>query len=425
MRVLILGDTFELSLMEMLKHYLARRGFQVVLDPHSPDAVLEEIELAQHVIVLWSENSSEGSVLYDMALVAARGRKLVVVKHDEVDPFPSEIRRVSITGAKEGRDDQWLLDLSDALRDDLSPVATLRADVSSIEEKTVRFKKLPPPKSPATASAFTPRTLRRGTPELIRVVVHQPRDLAQVTKAARRADPRARVVPQSMPLGDLEHGVQIGISVQARGAQVDQVTQRQTWRGRPLEFCFSAEAEASGKQVVLLIRLYVGDAEVGTIGFVRRATGVTSRARSGYDRLPLKRHQRVFLSYASQDRETVAAIAYAYRYAGVKIFWDRMSLAPGEEWSPRLRREIERCDLFHLCWSRFAAASSWVEWEACFAIARQERTFGSRPRITVQMLDGPPWAKHPESLAKLNFDDFVRAAIVGYARGDGSAQPLQ
>jgi hypothetical protein len=36
------------------------------------------------------------------------------------------------------------------------------------------------------------------------------------------------------------------------------------------------------------------------------------------------------------------------------------------------------------------------------------------------MLDGPPWAKHPPELDSINFDDFVRAAIVGYARGDGS-----
>jgi hypothetical protein len=36
------------------------------------------------------------------------------------------------------------------------------------------------------------------------------------------------------------------------------------------------------------------------------------------------------------------------------------------------------------------------------------------------MLDGPPWAPHPLELDAINFDDFVRAAIVGYARGDGS-----
>ena len=38
--------------------------------------------------------------------------------------------------------------------------------------------------------------------------------------------------------------------------------------------------------------------------------------------------------------------------AGVEHFWDRASLKSGEEWHPRLRREIDRADLFHLCWSK-------------------------------------------------------------------------
>jgi hypothetical protein len=50
---------------------------------------------------------------------------------------------------------------------------------------------------------------------------------------------------------------------------------------------------------------------------------------------------------------------------------------------------------------------------------RRRKTGGKRPDITIQMLDGPPWAPHPQSLDALNFDDFARAAIVGYARGDG------
>jgi NAD(P)-dependent dehydrogenase (short-subunit alcohol dehydrogenase family) len=114
--------------------------------------------------------------------------------------------------------------------------------------------------------------------------------------------------------------------------------------------------------------------------------------------------------------ETVAAIATAYASAGVEHFWDRASLKSGEEWHPRLRREIDRADLFHVCWSKNAAESEWVKKETEHAITRRRRNSG-KPDITVQMLDGPPWAKHPPELDSFNFDDFVRAAIVGYARG--------
>ncbi len=124
----------------------------------------------------------------------------------------------------------------------------------------------------------------------------------------------------------------------------------------------------------------------------------------------------MFLSYASFDRDQVSLIASAYDRGGIKCFYDRATLKSGEEWSPRLRREIDKADLFHLCWSRAASGSQWVEAETQHAMQRRRKA--KKPEITIQMLDGPPWAPHPESLDLLNFDDYARAAVVGYARGD-------
>jgi hypothetical protein len=163
----------------------------------------------------------------------------------------------------------------------------------------------------------------------------------------------------------------------------------------------------------------VNDAQIGVLAFTRNVSGPAKKPHSPGDRVRLKRHKRVFLSYSSKDRETVSQIATAYQMAGVEHFWDRASLKSGEEWHPRLRREIDRADLFHLCWSKAAADSEWVRKEAEHALTRRKKNSG-KPDITVQMLDGPPWAPHPPELDTINFDDFVRAAIVGYARGDGS-----
>jgi hypothetical protein len=195
--------------------------------------------------------------------------------------------------------------------------------------------------------------------------------------------------------------------------------QRRTWTGEPIDFNFAVEADASVKQVVLLARVFIDDAQIGVLAFTRKVSGPGKKPHGPGDRARLRRHKRVFLSYSSQDRETVSAIATAYQMAGVEHFWDRASLKSGEEWHPRLRREIDRADLFHLCWSRAAADSEWVQKEAEHALTRRRKNSG-KPEITVQMLDGPPWAPHPSSLDTINFDDFVRAAIVGYARGDRS-----
>jgi hypothetical protein len=272
--------------------------------------------------------------------------------------------------------------------------------------------------APADATAFAPKKLRRGSPELVRIVIHQPKDLADVIKTARKIDPRTSPAPSGMSIGEVALGASVGVSLEVRGGVCKGELQRRTWAGQPIDFSFTVEPDAEVKQAVFLARVFVDDAQIGVIGFTRQITGATKAQPMG-DRMRLKRHKRVFLSYSSKDREVVSAIATAYQMAGVPHFWDRTSLKSGEEWHPRLRREIDRADLFHLCWSKSAAASEWVEKEAEYALTRRRRSNGKRPEITVQMLDGPPWAPHPPHLDAINFDDFVRAAIVGYARGDG------
>jgi hypothetical protein len=275
------------------------------------------------------------------------------------------------------------------------------------------------PTAPADATAFAPSKLRRGTPELVRIAVHQPKDLNAVIKAAKKIDPTTEPAPQGMPIGDVALGSSIGVALEVRGGACDGALQRREWQGVPIDFNFAVEADASVKQVVMLARVFINDAQIGVLAFTRNVSGPAKKPHGPGDRARLKRHKRVFLSYSAKDRETVSAIATAYQMAGVEHFWDRASLKSGEEWHPRLRREIDRADLFHLCWSKSAAESEWVQKEAEHALTRRRKNSG-KPEITVQMLDGPPWAAHPATLDSINFDDFVRAAIVGYARGDGS-----
>jgi len=276
------------------------------------------------------------------------------------------------------------------------------------------------PTAPADATAFAPKKIRRGKPELVQVTIHQPKDLKAVIKAAKKANPGTEPAPQGVHIGDIALGVSIGVALETRGVSCDGTMQRRPWRGEPIDFSFSVEADDDAKKAILIARVFIDDAQIGTIAFVRPISGPAKKAASTGDGARLKRHKRVFLSYSSQDRETVSAIATAYEAAGVPHFWDRASLKSGEIWSPRLRKEIDRADLFHLCWSKSAAGSEWVEKETEHALERNIRSKGKMPSITVQMLDGPPWAPHPRQLDAINFDDFVRAAIVGYARGDGS-----
>jgi formylglycine-generating enzyme required for sulfatase activity len=55
---------------------------------------------------------------------------------------------------------------------------------------------------------------------------------------------------------------------------------------------------------------------------------------------------RVFLSYSSEDREPAEAIQLALRAQGHTVFFDRKDLPPGEEYDTRIRRAIEKSQLF-------------------------------------------------------------------------------
>src|SRR5215207_5682365 len=55
---------------------------------------------------------------------------------------------------------------------------------------------------------------------------------------------------------------------------------------------------------------------------------------------------KIFLSYASQDREMAKSIYLALRDQRHTVFFDRADLPAGEEYHNRIRSAIEDCDLF-------------------------------------------------------------------------------
>jgi hypothetical protein len=84
--------------------------------------------------------------------------------------------------------------------------------------------------APADATAFAPKKLRRDSPELVRIVIHQPKDLQDVIKAARKIDPRTDAAPSGMKVGDVPFGSSVGVSLEVRGA----ACATRCWIHRPL-----------------------------------------------------------------------------------------------------------------------------------------------------------------------------------------------
>jgi hypothetical protein len=77
----------------------------------------------------------------------------------------------------------------------------------------------------------------------------------------------------------------------------------------------------------------------------------------------------VFLSYASQDRETARALAAALGDRGWSVFWDR-TIPPGREFDVVIGEALQAARCVVVLWSTASVGSRWVKEEAEDAATR-------------------------------------------------------
>lgn len=117
---------------------------------------------------------------------------------------------------------------------------------------------------------------------------------------------------------------------------------------------------------------------------------------------------KIFLSYASQDREQAKAIHFALAHQGHKVFFDRADLPAGDEYHNRIRAAIERAYLFLILVSPNAVdAGSYTLTE--LAIAEKCGTI-----LLPVMLQKPASARLPAAIASVTYletDGNLAAAV--------------
>jgi len=72
---------------------------------------------------------------------------------------------------------------------------------------------------------------------------------------------------------------------------------------------------------------------------------------------------RVFVSYASPDRERVKLVINALNTATIETFWDQ-DILPGESWNKTLEKELNQSDVVLVLWTASALNSAFVRSEA-------------------------------------------------------------
>lgn len=184
---------------------------------------------------------------------------------------------------------------------------------------------------------------------------------------------------------------------------IDEDIQTLVWhghtQGRSFRVLLPAEGEFNAKA-----RFFLDGAPIGWVGFVLTC-GIGDASE---DVIPkgsrVRQYTYAFISYASEDRADVKKRIQTLRALKIGFFQDILSLSPGDRWERRLYREIDRCDLFILFWSRAASKSEWVGKEIDWAMKRRHSSTEELPDIAPFALEPLNVAPPPPALSEFHFD---------------------
>jgi hypothetical protein len=110
---------------------------------------------------------------------------------------------------------------------------------------------------------------------------------------------------------------------------------------------------------------------------------------------------QIFVSYSHADRDFVKPITDLIRVAGVRVFRDEDSIAPGKQWKLVISKSLTSCRTVLVFWSSNAARSKAVEGEYRRAVDRKKD-------VVPVLLDDTPL---PEALSTYQWIDFRQAVI--------------
>jgi hypothetical protein len=264
------------------------------------------------------------------------------------------------------------------------------------------------------AAVFCPPRVSRGGVFLVQVFLYPPPADAAVQAEAQLRDPMAvKLGSYSLPI-DVPRGTRIDVHLEMPVLRVEEADAVLVWRGVPTAAQFEVNVPkiVESPNAIGRVRIAISGVPAGTLRFqvVLAAPGAASEPAE-FCRAQAARYRRAFASYSSEDRAEVLRRVQAFKICGMSVFQDILDLDPGDRWEKALYREIDRCDVFLLFWSKAAATSEWVSKEIDYAIKRQAGDAENPPAIQPVPIEGPPIAPPPARLAGLHFNDALLAHI--------------
>lgn len=199
---------------------------------------------------------------------------------------------------------------------------------------------------------------------------------------------------------NVERNALVKVVLTSRDVTVEDNEEERKWNGKYLDFQFAAKIPEDfvQPQILFSASVYVNDIIAARLKLLVDCEGKPKR------NIQITRTDVVsaFVSYASQDRNRVAAIIQGMKKArpDMDIFFDIESLRSGEDWETTLKSEIEGRDILFLCWSRHARVSQWVDMEWRYALQSK-----GEDCIEPIPIESPDICPPPVELQKKHFND--------------------
>lgn len=210
--------------------------------------------------------------------------------------------------------------------------------------------------------------------------------------------------PDNKILLGLDHcnwqkGTEIKVRLYGDQLVVDEAIQTFLWMGKYkiLNFDISLAEHAKPGNVVVKVDVYIADIIIAKLRYTLK---IDVEAAQADVHIKAKPYKNAFASYSDKDRDRVIDRLSEIERNGVKIFWDKMNLQPGQPWEEELDKAIKDTEVFMLFWSANAKASEWVAWEWKTALKYKGIDF-----IEPHPLEDPSISPPPEELKALHFND--------------------
>ena len=245
-----------------------------------------------------------------------------------------------------------------------------------------------------------PESINPGEYFPVKIMMYREDDYQRADRESAALADRTKSASSSIFQASL--GQEFRITLQSPDIQLDCESEHLRWNGKfaAADFEVYLPDDYAGRQLRLRGRVYSGDAVLTDLKLILQI-----RAPQPQSVVCEKvRLRSAFISYASADRAKVVARIQGIQLAcpDMDLFFDVESLRRGENWEPRLYREISDRDLFYLFWSHNAAASEWVKKELLYAIDHKTMDF-----IEPIPLESPEVCAPPESLTGKHFNDWT------------------